>query len=643
MPVANNTCSLRELFDGRTFTIPDYQRAYAWENPQVDDLLDDLEFLQPDKSHYAGTVVLHAVGSEQVMDDFGSPLASVHVVDGQQRLTTVVILLECIRGALVQLQGSGYSLAQGTERDFIQTRDQNNSPVYRLELNSGANHFFRQHVIGSEPQLEGPRITAEQRLRQAKTRITRYLDRQLRGKDREESTEFLRDIHRKVTNQLRFSLYEVESDAEVGIIFEAMNDRGKQLTELEKVKNYLLYASAVLQPNQLATQVNEAWGRILRRLMAAKLEDSRFEDDMLRTNWRMDFDPSPRNWKRIDSVKSKFNLRQSRSDQSKLLDQLSSYVGGLDQFSIPYCDMQRPSMSGAFESFEDSPMLSDVIEWSEKLRRLGSLAAFVPLLSAVRLVYPMDAGKYLETLKMCENFAFRVFTLKESRSDNGLVEIAREGNKLRRDPNGFDKAMRNMRAHLYWRCNNKEYRALFQQHKDRGRWYGWKGLRYLLYEYEHHRAAQRKVTPKIGWGALTNSSIEHILPQNIGAVPYWRDRFDQVTHEQLRHDLGNLTLTHYNPELSNRSFLEKAGHTGAERSYANSAFFQEQELADVEDWTPDAIVARRERLLAWAKERWAVDLSDVGTEAEYPEPEDEDDDLGDLDESNDFDDYDDEM
>lgn len=640
MPVDNNTCSLRDLFDGRTFTVPDYQRSYAWENSQVDDLLEDLEYLQRDKSHYAGTVVLHNVGGEQVMDERGSPLDNVHIVDGQQRLTTVVILLECIRGALVQLHGCGLTLAQATEQDFIRTRDQDDLPVYRLNLNSGANHFFRQHVIGSEPQLEGPRITAEKRLRQAKARITRYLDRELRGKDYEEATKFLRDLHRKLTNQLRFSLYEVESDAEVGIIFEAMNDRGKRLTELEKVKNYLLYASAMLQPNQLSTQVNEAWSRILRRLMAAELEDSRFEDDMLRTNWRMDFDPSPRNWKRIDSVKAKFNLRQSGSKQSALLEELTSYVGGLDQFSIPYCDMQRPTMSGAFESFEDSPVLDEVIEWSEKLRRLGSLVAFVPLLSAVRLVYPTDAGKYLETLKTCENFAFRVFTLKESRSDNGLVEIAREANKLRRDSNGFDKAMRNMRAHLYWRCSNEEYEALFRRHADRGHWYGWKGLRYLLYEYELVLANRRKVSPKIGWEALTNTSIEHILPQNIDAVSYWRDRFDRETHEQLRHDVGNLTLTHYNPELSNRPFHEKAGHTGAERSYANSAFFQEHELADVEDWTPEAIVDRRERLLTWARERWAVDLSDVSTEAEYPEPEDEDDETDELDE---LDDYDDEM
>ena len=61
------------------------------------------------------------------------------------------------------------------------------------------------------------------------------------------------------------------------------------------------------------------------------------------------------------------------------------------------------------------------------------------------------------------------------------------------------------------------------------------------------------------------------------------------------------------------------------RCYANAPLFQEQELAQYADWTKESINARRAKLLAWARERWAVDFSDVdGAGAEYVAPDDDD-------------------
>ena len=75
--------------------------------------------------------------------------------------------------------------------------------------------------------------------------------------------------------------------------------------------------------------------------------------------------------------------------------------------------------------------------------------------------------------------------------------------------------------------------------------------------------------------------------------------------------LGNLVLTRDNSAYSNKAFPDKRGAAGAgepERAcYAQSPLRQEQELARLDDWTPDEIVSRQQQLAAWALQRWTVD------------------------------------
>ena len=633
MPVVNNTFSIRQLFNGRIFTIPDYQRGYSWEVSNVEDFLDDLDYLKPGRFHYTGTVVLHGrPDAPQVTDQFGVPLESADVVDGQQRLTTIVILLDCIRAELERMNGDDDPLAGGIQRDFVQTLNEYGQPAYRLTLNSGTNPFFRQAVIGDGTGLQGPQISSERRLERAKEHIAGHLRDWLSDSTAEQATDKLRELNAKVTNRLRFSLYEVEGQADVGVIFEVMNDRGKPLTELEKVKNYLLYASTSIDiPNELDAQVNRAWSRILGKLMTAGLEQSNHEDALLRAHWVIDQDPSPLKWKGIDSVKDRFNLRSEAIDPAQLLKDLERYIHGLEQTSIPFADAHSPTTTGAFATFDGEPELKRaVINWSAKLQRLGAMTIFIPILAAVRLVYPQDAAKYLGTLKLCENYAFRVFRLRGSRAAAGQAALFRAAHHLRNGEIDYDEAMARLRWELHYRCDDDAFQRAIDEHVASARWYGWNGLRYFLYEYEIDLAAKRRATPRMSWDDVTSmeQSVEHVLPQTIESVPYWSDRFDDETHDRYLHDLGNLTLTRYNASLSNRPFPDKKGDTGRERCYEKSPLFQEWELTEFDDWTPAIIDARRERLLTWARERWAIDLSDVTATNQADLADEEEEDMG---------------
>ena len=137
----NNTLSLQKLFHDRIFRVPDYQRGYAWEERHVGDFLDDLALLSGERRHYAGTVVLHQPpDATEKMDNEGKSYAEVNVVDGQQRLTTIVLLLNEISRVLSEYKSSK-SLAKGIRKNYVETMDPDDQPLHKLSLNQDADDF----------------------------------------------------------------------------------------------------------------------------------------------------------------------------------------------------------------------------------------------------------------------------------------------------------------------------------------------------------------------------------------------------------------------------------------------------------------------------------------------------------------------
>src|SRR4051794_19908462 len=110
--------TVQTLFGGRRFDVPDYQRGYAWAERQWTDLLDDLDALPATKDHFTGTLVLKAREADgQLVDIEGQQYQAYDVVDGQQRLTTLVLLLDAIRREVSAL--GMQPLADGITKSYV--------------------------------------------------------------------------------------------------------------------------------------------------------------------------------------------------------------------------------------------------------------------------------------------------------------------------------------------------------------------------------------------------------------------------------------------------------------------------------------------------------------------------------------------
>ncbi len=242
---ATSLISLEDLFKGRTFMIPDYQRGYSWEGNQLIDLRKDVENLYDrDASHvhYTGTIVASSRNGGT---------GALEVVDGQQRLTSLVMLIKAIHHRDPAKYHALYA-------HYIERGGAGNQELV-LKPNQETALFFRERVLDGQ---EGTptRFKSHENIDAACRFFKEWLD---------EAPGRTEEILRIVTQRLGFIFFMPKHDKEIGIMFEVINNRGKELSQLEKMKNYFIYYATVKDRLRLHERINERWRELLENLSLA--------------------------------------------------------------------------------------------------------------------------------------------------------------------------------------------------------------------------------------------------------------------------------------------------------------------------------------------------------------------------------------
>jgi len=162
----------------------------------------------------------------------------------------------------------------------------------------------------------------------------------LEGTDPNEEFLRLKDLQSRVTAGLGFLVYEVQSLAEVGVIFETLNERGRGLSDLEKTKNYLLYLSRSIddgRAEELAELINSAWAEIFTNI-AGQARDA--DDQLLRAHWLATQDPNRREWKQIASVKAAFDRSNYISGATRIVPLEKAAKDQDDAWDRLYADLK---------------------------------------------------------------------------------------------------------------------------------------------------------------------------------------------------------------------------------------------------------------------------------------------------------------
>lgn len=585
---------IRNLLEDRLFRIPDYQRGYAWEEKQWTDFADDLDALIDEKitNHYAGTIVTFTPQDEAPTYYGNDKIRYSEVVDGQQRLTTCLIYLSIIIKELIAVGQTSYE--KEVERYLYE------GSKTRLRLNNDTQDVFYD-LLRSGDSNTVAQSQHQQRLVQAYAFFKEHI-----GKiEKTKRDERLRHLYEAITSKLVFTSYEIENRSEIGMTFELMNSRGKGLSTLELLKNYFMhwvYRNLHDNPSardSLTELINKHWKSSFQNIGSVNGS----EDQVLRTAWILMCTPTPKNWKGYTGFKEPayFPIKgfsQIGTNKGEIQIKIQEFISLLAIASKHYAAIKRPTLERVADK--------DEAFWLDKLNHGGNTANFLPLLISARILTSegkIEQPAFIKLIESLEIYSYRVFLFEGKRSNAGKSRLFSMAHELYHAPSKLPDFIKEIHGLVNWYSETDNFHKVLDKPDT---WYHWgRLLKYTLYEYELELLGGRK-EPKISWNQISDTTLEHILPQNPDVSSDWLKSWTREEIEKFQHDIGNICLTLDNSSYQNFEFTRKKGSPSVAPSYSTSGIRQEQDIASYPQWTAEEVQIRRGKIVSWIKTRWAT-------------------------------------
>ena len=676
--------SIQDIFNQRIFKIPDYQRGYSWEKSQLKDFWEDVTNLPQDRYHYTGMLSLKKV-DQDVYSSWNEEFWLInersykpfHVVDGQQRLTTIVIFIQVIYELIRNLPENdeleddqiylgSFSLKDIKEKYLSVSKPPKfiiTSHKFGYEVDNPSFEYLR-HRIFNEPDsgsIEETLYTLN--LNNAKKFFTENLEAYYN----EHGLPGVELVFRKVTQYLMFNLYEISDDFDVFVAFETMNNRGKKLSNLELLKNRLIYLNTLYEETELKSDdrlalredINNAWKEVYKQLgrnKKKKLDD----DEFLMAHWIIYYKYSRQKGSDyIDYLLDEqftpqniFNKTEIKTTSLEVVEEHhdsqepeESEENGLEEESVITRSKLQPKVIqdyvkslqtasvhwyNTFNPFDNQDLTPEEQRWIDRLNRMG-MVYFRPLITASFMNDTITPEDRVRLLKEIEQFIFIIFRMGRAYSTYRNSEFYRAARELNRGDTSVNEIISTLKKRMSYSFYTSDQdgriyfdHTYFQKYLQKkfnngGGYYNWNGLRYFLYEYEAEKVKERG-NPKIDWeyfvkGHKDKVSIEHIYPQTpdndcwIKAFP----GLDNKKRNIYTNTLGNLLplSMSINSSLQNDCFKDKKRERrdsdGVKiREGYNNGSHSEIEVSAYTDWTPETIKDRGLKLLNFMERRWGI-------------------------------------
>lgn len=461
--------TLKDIFDSgsRQLNVPDYQRGYSWEEEQRIDLIGDIvQIITKEHRHFTGTVVASQNDGSTVFD----------LVDGQQRITSLVILISCLLRVaksknIASFDGEALS---DIESIYVRSGIETGNTSYQLQLGANRDPLFHEVLSEGQPINQRIKNKADQNIVDAAKQFEVYFNEQ-------EITQ-LELIYLAITKKLGFLLYAPKKAAEIGIMFEVINNRGKPLSELEKIKNYLIYFAGRHDVPDLKTKVNDNWPVLLESLNTAGYTSNDDENRFLRVCWIVfkDYNKT-KSYHVYDNLK-----RVCPADEINHWQELSGFVAFITNTAKTYAFLFDSNSSG----------LSD--KEKQILQRIALHPANASILPLIVALYSKekDVALRVELLDVLEKLNFRYYIMGiATRNDSGQGELFEMAfyyfqGRFREyeNPNNLSDT-KLLREHLVHFVESNANDQKFVQYltldkNESGDYYQWQGLKFFLGSYE---------------------------------------------------------------------------------------------------------------------------------------------------------------
>lgn len=556
---AQETNLLKFLQGTKQFVIPIYQRTYSWSLEQCQQLWDDIVRVTEHEeipAHFLGSIIYIERGLYQV-----SAVPELLVIDGQQRLTTLSIFLAALGEAIDQEESpaitqkkiSNYYLVNGEEEGEVR---------HKLLLTKSDRETLIRLIEGADP----PGDAAKQLVRNYE-----YFKDQLAKAEHSAS-----DIYRAISKLIVVDISLDANHDNPQLIFESLNSTGLDLSQADLVRNFVLMGV----DRGLQTELYEHhWYPMEQSFGHAEYSElfDRFMRDYL--TLKGDTLDIPK----INEVYEEF----------KKYAQKQQVTGGTTKALV--ADVHRFSRHFVKLAFlrDDDPEVNGALSDINALK----VDVAYPFLLQVYDDYAegnVTKAELLDVLRLVESYVFRrsicgIPTNSLNKTFAGLPRLIDRENYV-----GSIKAQFLLKDSYRRFPRDEEFQRQFVV-KDV---YSLRTRNYILRKLEND-----------GRKELVNVeeyTIEHILPQNENLSEAWQDMLGEnwrEIQEKYLHTIGNLTLTGYNPELSDRPFGEKLKMDGG---FADSPIRLNRFVAEQVSWNEGSIQNRADLLVKQALQLWPL-------------------------------------
>jgi uncharacterized protein with ParB-like and HNH nuclease domain/predicted transport protein len=558
------------------FVIPIYQRTYSWTEKECRQLWEDVVRAGASNRitvHFVGSIVYVESGLSQVTHQ--SPVL---VIDGQQRLTTVTLLLAALAEAVGDAEPMDGFTARKIRNYYLLNPEETGDRHFKLLLSQNDRDTLTA-VVGQRPMPKevSHRVAHNFKLFQA-----------LLAENAGDLAKVCRGLSKLVVVDIALNREQDNPQ----LIFESMNSTGKELSQADLIRNFVLMGLEPTFQNRLYT---EYW-RPMEVEFGQEAYGEHF-DSFMRHYLTLKTGEIPREREVYEAFKT-----HSR-EETVAAAGVEALVRDVRTFAGYYCRMALHN--------EPDEALAAAFSDIRELRVDVSYPFLLELYNDHALGI-LSRDDFLSALRTVESYVFR----------RQICEIPT--NSLNKTFAGFrnhlDKAnyLESIAGHLlllpsYRRFPND---VEFQDRLVLRDMYNLRSRSYWLRRYENH--GRKEHVP------VADYTVEHILPQNETLNEQWRaelgPKWKDVQAKYL-HTLGNLTLTGYNSEYSDRAFAEKRDMNGG---FKDSPLKVNRGLGQLPHWNETAIVERGRRLAAEAVEVWAMPMVKADRLAEYRRKNDPD-------------------
>jgi len=581
LTLAPKYLSFDELLQKRLFEIPSYQRAYSWDTKQRKDLFNDIEKLHGTndssnrKSHFMATVVCH---NENRNEAYDTELYNVlNIVDGQQRITTLIILLKAIEKKLYTINlDNRFNRSINYINDLLVKDD--NKRLILIQTNHSSSTILREYLIhGIYPK--------EIKTHAAKALNNGFKDCETFVEDWCAKYE-ITDLLILLRNDLYFILHILEDEAAVYTVFEVLNSRGLAVDWLDKCKSMLM-GIAFEQSNNDKFMLEDKlhwlrvyWSKIYEEIGVLNIDGKDI----------------------VTFTATIYNSHQ----YSKIMEIDSA----MDYFKT-ICLKDTENVLEVSKWLYDVTHQLKLIEQNVKKKAVNKVKHARFLQVAIKLSGHINSKEEKELLELWETTTFKVFGLFRKDSRHLVGEFVRLGHYIM----GFDiisNQYSNVRfvktkeklVEIAYEHSWKDIGRILREEKSYGIWN--QELRYFLYHYEKElsKINNNYFSEKnwdVIWSKNIENTIEHVYPQQDSDV--WKGKVSK-NKDHYRHLLGNLILLpiKLNSKASNSDFKSKLS------IYNTSDINAAKEIGQkYSDWNYNSINARTEHLIGFAQSFWSIE------------------------------------